>query len=183
MADSLREQLLKSGIVQQTRKSRPPRGKKGGKQGNKPRGNASHKSHADPVGEADLARAWAMRAHAESDERRRAKAQAEAEAKARKERLQRLRKVLQGKALNKPEAEQVRHFEYGGKIRRVYVDETQLQALNEGRLGVVQVKGSYVLVTHEVVVEVQAFAPESIALLVDPKARTDDDGVPDDLIW
>ena len=183
MADSLREQLLKSGIVQQTRKNRPPRAKQGGKQGGKRRGNATRKPGANPVGEADLARAWAMRAQAEAGEKRRAKEKAEAEARARKERLQRLRKVLDGKVLNKPEADKVRHFEYGGKIRRIYVDDAQLAALNEGRLGVVQLKGGYVLVTPEVALQVREFAPDHVALLIDPDAAADDDGVPDDLTW
>lgn len=131
----------------------------------------------------DLARAYAMRARAESSERKQAKAQAEAEARARKERLQRLRRILDGKALNKPEAEQVRHFEYGGKIRRVYVDDAQLEALNQGRLGVIQIKGSYVLVTRDVIDQVQGFASSHVALLVDPDAHDADDGVPDDLTW
>lgn len=179
MADSLREQLLKSGIVKTTRNDKPSRHKKGGR-----------KRHGDnaPVGatgdgEMDLAQAWAVRNRAETAERKRAKAEAEAEARARKERVQRLREVLQGKSLNKADAQQVRHFEYGGKIRRIYVDAAQLTALNEGRLGVVQVKGSHVLVTREVAEQVRAFAPGHVALLVDPDARNADDGVPDDLMW
>ncbi|HET7267097.1 MAG TPA: DUF2058 family protein [Oleiagrimonas sp.] len=182
MADSLRDQLLKSGIVQQTRKTRPPLDKKGGKKRGKRRGNAA-KPGASQVGEADLARAWSMRAQAEAGERRRTREKAEAEARARKERLQRLRKVLDGKALNKSDADRVRHFEYGGKIRRVYVDAAQLAALNQGSLGVVQLKGSYVLVAPEVIEEVKTFAANHVALLVDPTADADDDGVPDDLIW
>lgn len=179
MADSLRDQLLKSGIVKQNRKSKPPRRKKGGAH--------HHANKADPKAEAsgdmDLARAWAMRARVESSERKQAKARAEAEAKARKERLQRLRKTLDGKALNKADAEHVRHFEYGGKIRRVYVDDAQLKALNKGDLVVIQLKGSYVLVTPEVADEVQTFAPQHIALRVNPAADKADDDVPDDLTW
>lgn len=179
MADSLRDQLLKSGLVKQTRKNKPARRKQGGP------GHSKNKAttHAGHEGDMDLARAWAMRKRAESAERRRAKAEAEAEARARKERLQRLRQVLQGKALNKADAERVRHFEYGGKIRRVYVDDAQLKALNAGDLGVVQLKGSYVLVTRAVIDEVQAFAPGHVALRVDPDAGAADDGVPDDLTW
>lgn len=174
MADSLREQLLKSGIVKQTRKSKPPRRKDGQR---KPA--TAKKASAD----IDLARAYAMRARTEAEERKRARAEAEAEARARKERKRRLHETLQGKALNKPEAERVRHFEYGDKIRRVYVDDAQWVALNEGRLGVVQSSGRYVLVTREVAEQVQAFAPGQVALLVDPDARNADDGIPDDLVW
>ncbi|HET7662661.1 MAG TPA: DUF2058 family protein [Rhodanobacteraceae bacterium] len=174
MADSLREQLLKSGIVKQTRKN-----KQASRKGGQHKPAATRTSSA----EMDLAKAYAIRAKAESTERKRAKAEAEAEARARKERKLRLQQLLQGKALNKAEAERPRHFEYGGKIRRVYVDDAQWKALNDGRLGVVQSGGSYVLVSREIIDRVQAFAPDHVALLVDPEAVEADDGVPDDLVW
>lgn len=174
MADSLREQLLKSGIVKQTRKNKPAKHKGG-----------QHKPAAAQTNSADmeLARAYAIRAKAESSERKRAKAEAEAEARARKERKLRLQQLLQGKVLNKADAERARHFEYGGKIRRVYVDDAQWKALNNGQLGVVQSSGSYALVSREIIERVQAFAPDHVALLVDPDAGETDDGIPDDLVW
>ncbi|HET7299739.1 MAG TPA: DUF2058 family protein [Oleiagrimonas sp.] len=174
MADSLREQLLKSGIVKQTRKNKPA-SHKGGQHK-----RATAKTNS---AEMDLARAYAIRAKAESSERKRAKAEAEAEARARKERKQRLQQTLQGKALNKADAERVRHFEYAGKIRRVYVDDAQWKALNDGQLGVVQSSGSYVLVSLEVIEKVRAFAPDHVALLVDAETSEADDGIPDDLVW
>ncbi len=179
MAESLREQLLKSGIVKQTRKNAPPR-RKNGRHG-KPHKPAS--SAPADQGEMNLAHAWALRGKAENEERRQAQARAEAEARERKERKRKLRRALEGKALNKPEAERVRHFEYGGKIRRVYVDDAQWKALNAGQLGVVQSSGSYVLVAREVAEQVQTFAPGHVALLLDPGADTADDGIPDDLTW
>ncbi len=179
MSESLRDQLLKSGLVKQTRKPKPSQGKKGGK----PRRGGRHGGKADQPGEVDLARAYAMRAKAEAHERRQAKAEAEAEARERKERKRRLQKLLDGNRLNKPDAEHARHFEYGGKIRRVYVDEAQLDQLNAGKLGVVQLSGSYLLVAPDIVRQVREFAPDHVALMVDPEAPPPDDGVPDDLVW
>lgn len=176
MADSLRDQLLKSGIAKLPPKGKPASRKKG-------RAKPSRGKAGADDGEMDLGQAWAMRARAESSERKRARAEAETKARERKERLQRLRKVLDGKALNKPGAEHARHFEYGGKIRRVYVDDAQLKALNAGQLGVVQLKGSHVVVERAVAEQVRAFAPGHIALLVDSEAPVADDGVPDDLTW
>lgn len=180
MAESLREQLLKSGIVKQTRKSAPPR-RKNDRRGKPPHQRAS--SESSDRGEMNLAHAWALRGKAENEERRQAQARAEAEARERKERKRKLRQALAGKALNQPEAERARHFEYSGKIRRVYVDDAQWKALNAGQLGVVQSSGSYVLVTREVAEQVQAFAPGHVALLLDPGTDTADDGIPDDLTW
>ena len=50
------------------------------------------------------------------------------------------RRTVADKSLNAgiDEADHVRHFEYGGKIKRVHVTAAQLKALNAGELGVVQ---------------------------------------------
>ena len=92
--------------------------------------------------------------------------------------------LLKGKALNLPDADQVRHFPYGEKIRRVYVYTAQLAALNAGELGVVQQGGRYLVVDKAVIDELRGIAPEFIALMVDPNAADEsDDGVPVDLMW
>ena len=84
----------------------------------------------------------------------------------------------------------VRHFEYGGKIKRIYVTADQLQALNAGELGVAQLNGRYLLVTAAVLAEAEAVFAPSVALRVDPDAPAGDDPyadpkyqVPDDLVW
>jgi uncharacterized protein YaiL (DUF2058 family) len=85
---------------------------------------------------------------------------------------------------------QVRHFEYNGKIRRVYVTPEQLKALNLGELGLVQMDGRYVIVTAVIANEVKSLLPSLIAVLIDPDAPAGDDPysdpqfvVPDDLMW
>jgi uncharacterized protein YaiL (DUF2058 family) len=85
--------------------------------------------------------------------------------------------------LNKADTDLVRNFEYGGKIRRVHVDAAQLAALNAGELGVVQQAGRYLLVTRAIAEQVRAIDAHLLALLVDPNATGEDDGVPDDLVW
>ncbi|MDY0022040.1 DUF2058 family protein, partial [Arenimonas caeni] len=98
--------------------------------------------------------------------------------------------LLKDKALNAAEAEHARHFEYGGKIRRVYVTPDQLKALNAGELAVVQLDGRYLLVTAALADEVAALLPSLVALKVDPDAPAGDDPyadpqyqIPDDLVW
>ena len=100
-----------------------------------------------------------------------------------KERKRKLQALLEGKALNKADADQPRNFEYAGKIRRVYVTAGQLPQLNRGELGVVMHGGRALVVARDVALQVQAIAPEVVALLVDPSAPGADDGVPDDLMW
>lgn len=191
MAESLRDQLLKSGIVKQVREekrqSQPPPGKqayKGGKPANK-----SDKPHGQPAkkprdGEIDLAKAYAIRKQTEAGERREAEQAAAEQARLKRERKQKIQQLLQGQALNKADAEHPRHFEYGGKIRRVYVDEAQLAALNKGELGVVQQGGHYLVVTRAIAEQVREIDSHQLVLLVDPGAGgVGEDGVPDDLMW
>ncbi|MDE2307316.1 MAG: DUF2058 family protein [Xanthomonadaceae bacterium] len=192
MADSLRDQLLKSGIVKQVQQNRvrevkpapPPPGKPAPK-GGKPHApsHAPRPPRREPEG-IDLARAYAIRAQAEASERKRTEQEAAEQARLRRERKQQIQQLLRDNTLNKAEADQPRNFEYGGKIRRVYVDAGQLAALNAGELGVVQQGGRYLLVSREVAEKVRAIDAQQLALLVEPGAGgVDADGVPDDLMW
>lgn len=182
MADSLRDQLLKSGIVKQVRdEKRPAPSQSRGKGG---RGNAGKPKPARDAAEIDLARAYAMRARDEAAERKRAEQEAAERARVKRERKARVQKLLEGRSLNKTEADQARHFEYGGKIRRVYVDAAQLAALNAGELGVIQQAGRYLLVTREVAEQIREIDEGVVALLPQPgESAIADDGVPDDLVW
>jgi uncharacterized protein YaiL (DUF2058 family) len=194
MADSLRDQLLKSGIVKQVQQERvreprrpPPSGKPsarpGGGNGAKPsKGAASGTRSREEI---DLAKAYAIRAQTEVRERKLAEQAAAEQARLRRERKLQVQQLLDGKALNKADADQVRNFEYGGKIRRVHVDAAQLVALNAGELGVVQLAGRYLLVSRQIAEQVRAIDPQPVALLVEPgsAAAVADDGVPDDLMW
>ncbi|SEN34117.1 Uncharacterized conserved protein YaiL, DUF2058 family [Luteibacter sp. UNCMF331Sha3.1] len=223
MAESLRDQLLKSGLVKDVREEKrnpsPPRQGQNGsasgqpyagnrpKQGGKPQGGrpgqggrpdrggrppqhgskpgkSAQGSQPRKDGEIDLAKAYAIRAQTDASERRKAEAEAAEAARLRKERKRKVEELLKGKALNLAEADQVRHFPYGDKIRRVHVDTAQLAALNAGELGVVQQGGRYLVVDKSVIDALRDIAPEFIALMVDPNATSEsDDGVPDDLMW
>jgi uncharacterized protein YaiL (DUF2058 family) len=138
----------------------------------------------------DLGKAWALRANQEKQERIETERLKQEEARLRREAKAKLETLLQDKALNDAAAEIARHFEYGGKIKRIYVNEAQLKALNAGELGVVQLNGRYLLVDAVVLAETeQVFAP-AVALKVDPSAPAEDDPyadpryqVPDDLVW
>jgi uncharacterized protein YaiL (DUF2058 family) len=186
MAESLRDQLLKSGIAQQMREE-----KRNEQRDGKRKSAGARLPPARPTGQAtprdaddiDLAEAYAIRAQTEAAERRRAEQQAAEQARLKRERRAKLQALLEGRMLNLADAEHVRHFEYGGKIRRVHVDAAQLAALNAGELGVVQHNGRYLMVTREVAEQARAIDAHALALLIDPTANADDDGIPDDLLW
>ncbi len=138
----------------------------------------------------DLAKAYAIRAQREKDERIEAERLKQEEARQRREAKAKLAEFLVGKSLNAAEADHVRHFEYGGKIKRIHVTAEQLKAINAGALGVVQQEGRYLLVDADTVAQAEAIFAAAVALKVDPNAPATDDPysdpqyqVPDDLVW
>ncbi len=188
MADSLRDQLLKSGLVQKIKSEniksdvkleRPLRVQQA-KPAQNPQRPPSPKAPARP--EFDLASAYAQRAQQEKQERERAQREAERLAREKKERKQKLAALLDGKSLNQADADVPRHFPHGNKIRRVYCTQEQLGQLNRGELAVVQLAGRYLLVEREIAAQAQAIQAESLVLLCDPNAPAEDD-VPADLVW
>jgi len=207
MTDSLRDQLLGLGFKPAPKPERKPERRpdprreahkpagKGGAhpkpgQGGKPRPSQGAGKPRRSQEDIDLAKAYAIRAQREKDERIEAERVKQEEARVRREAKAKLETFLKDKALNDAEADIARHFPYGGKIKRIYVNAEQLKALNGGELGVVQQNGRYLLVTAAVLAEAEALFAPAIALKVDPDAPAGDDPyadpqyqVPDDLVW
>ncbi|MCB1560804.1 MAG: DUF2058 family protein [Xanthomonadales bacterium] len=185
MTDSIRDQLKKLGFKAsptppKPSKSKPQHGRSAGKTGEP---NAKG-------GEMDLAKAYAIRAQKEKQDRIDAEREKQEQARIRREARQKLEKLLEDRTLNDDKAEIARHFEYGGKIRRVYVTTAQLADLNAAKLGVVQIRGRYLLVDAATLAEAETIFSDAIALKVDPDAPVADDPyadpqyqVPDDLVW
>lgn len=176
---------------QQVRNQKPGAGNRP-QQARPPRVNPAHAQRklARSREDIDLAKAYAIRAQREKDERIEAERLKQEEARQRREAKARLAELLAGKGLNTSDAEHVRHFEYGGKIKRVHVTAEQLKALNAGKLGVIQLDGRYMLVDAETLAMAEATFAPAVALKVDPNATAGDDPyadpqyqVPDDLIW
>lgn len=208
MSDSLRDQLLGLGFKPPPKPERKPdpqarkpapagaHGKPAHKPQQKSLQKPPHKPQAAPGTQRrsrediDLAKAYALRAQREKDERIEAERRRQEEARQRREAKAKLAVLLEGKALNVADADIARHFPYGGKIKRIYVTQPQLRALNAGELGVVQLDGRYVLVAADVLAQAEAVFAPAIALKVDPAAPAGDDPyadpqyqVPDDLVW
>ena len=211
MTDSLRDQLLGLGFKPAPEPARDPAREAARKPAQKPGARPAHapgRGRRTPGGppagrpakgrgqgagrreEIDLAKAYAIRAQREKDERIAAERDRQEAARQRREARARLATLLEGKALNVPDADIARHFEYGGKIKRVHVTAAQLKALNAGELGVVQQDGRYLLVTAEVLAQAEAAFAPAVALKVDPASPAGTDAyadpryqVPDDLVW
>lgn len=219
MSNSLKDQLMGLGFKPAPAAPKPPRpsppqgAAKGGNSGAgrqaKDAGKAGKHRHiatgkgADTLRtreEMDLAKAYALRNEHEKRERERIEREKQELARQRREAKQKLESFLATQTtLNATDTDQVRHFEYGGKIKRIHVTAEQLAALNRGELGVLQVNGRYLLVTAAVLSQAKAIFSDAVALEVDPNAPQPEvapqagdaaDGyddpkyrIPDDLIW
>lgn len=191
---SLQDALLKTGLAEERQKP----GKKGAgssarrsKQG--PRDQQRGKKTGKPPGSnrpqpSDLERAWRARRKAEKDEVERVKQARVADQEARRKRNLELDGLVEGKALNVDEAELPRYFEHLGRIRRVMCTREQRDAINSGELGIVNLRGRYLIVEPDVLERYKSLAADLVPDLsgAEPDAREDEGDyppVPDDLTW
>ncbi|MCB1589248.1 MAG: DUF2058 family protein [Xanthomonadales bacterium] len=177
MVSSLKDALLQAGLkpapkAEPTRSERPRPGGGKARLHGRQRPPGKPKASSTPADLTDeqvsLAAAYKARARAEQREQAESKRQREAAAAAKRARQAAAEKLLDGRSLNVADAEDSRYFEYSRKIRRVYVTPEQNQALTEGRLGIVQMRGRFHVVDAEVAKAIEAAAPEYFALLLDP---------------
>ena len=193
MSDSLKDQLLGLGF-----KSAPKTDPKPAttRSGHNKRISHDRKPHRPQTNtpemqqEIDLAKAFALRKQQEMREREKAEREKQAAALHKKQAKETVARLLDGQILNSADADIARHFSYGGKIKRIYVDVAQLELLNNGQLGVVQFNGRYCLVSKDIALAVRDALPSLLALYCDGNELALPEGyddarfqVPDDLIW
>ena len=172
MTDSLRDQLMKLGFAPKKPEPPKPRHAPGRPQGQgKPQGKPSPqapKRDTRSQEEIDLAKAYALRAKAEREEAEALKREAERKAQEKRERKIKMAALLEGKAQNVADAEHPRHFEHGGKIKRVYCTEAQVAAINAGDLGIVMQDGHFRIVARDIALAVGELEPRCLVLLLAP---------------
>ncbi|MEM7054981.1 MAG: DUF2058 family protein, partial [Pseudomonadota bacterium] len=125
---------------------------------------------------------------AEKAEKERVKQARIADQEARRQRNLKLDKVVEGKALNREDAEIPRYFEHLGRIRRVLCTQEQRDAINQGELGLVNLRGRYLIVELAVLAEYRAVAEDLVPDLTgaEPQDESESDDyppVPDDITW
>lgn len=181
---SLQDQLLKAGLVnkQQLRQAKSKKHKARKGKGKK----------AAAQGEPSLAAAYAARAKEEKVQRDRELNQRREEARRRRELKARLRQIILASSQNDKAADVPRHFQFGGKIRRIYTTKPQQSAINSGRLGIAYHAGRYHVVDAATIARIGELDEGAVAYFAssdggdsDAADGYDDDRfkVPDDLIW
>jgi uncharacterized protein YaiL (DUF2058 family) len=173
MTDSLRDQLMKLGFAPKKPEPQKPRPQpaaaaKRGHERPLPGKPAGERALPRSQGEMDLAQAYALRAKAERDEAEQARRDAERKAQEKRERKLKMASLLDGQALNLADAEQPRHFEHQGKIKRVYCSPAQIDEINAGDLGIVMQDGHFRIVRREIALQVRELEPRCLVLLLEP---------------
>lgn len=178
MTDSLRDQLMKLGFAPKPAAPRPPKGKPPAATNGQARHTPQRPAGKPPrtSEEFDLAKAYALRAKAERDEAEAVRREAERKAQEKRERKVKMAALLDGQALNVADAEHPRHFEHGGKIKRVYGTEAQIAAINAGELGIVMQDGHFRIVRREIALAVRDLEPRCLVVLLEPGEYDADPG-------
>ena len=137
-----------------------------------------------------LEQAYRARQQLERKEVEQTKQRQQREQEARRQRNLKLDEIVKDKALNSKEADVRRYFEYGGRIRHLYVTQKQLEALAANELGIVVLRGRYLIVEPSVRDEFKAVAGDLVPDLSKDTKASDEaaveatgDDVPDDLRW
>lgn len=180
MTNSLRDQLMKAGLVSKTAKQ-PSK-----KRGNKQQQRKARKQQGDQR-QAELA---ALDAHKKERDRV-LNEQREKQRKAR-EQAEWVRQLIQSHAVAKTPAtddDTAFHFTLDGKIHHLYVGAKQRGQLSQRQLGIVSFDGQYHFMPRQIIQRLQDKVPRRCWLAEADSSQVDTDDpyaefqVPDDLMW
>ncbi|RFA30878.1 hypothetical protein CAI21_02535 [Alkalilimnicola ehrlichii] len=184
MSNSLRDQLLKQGLVSKDQVQKAEADKrKHRKQAKKKQPQA-----AQQMTEAERTRKLAAKRQAEKiarDRQLNLKREQERQAQARKAQL---KELIESNQVAREPGEVSYNFTHGKRIKRLYLSANQHKQLVAGKLAITCFKGTYYLVAPEVAERLRK-ADESLFLHRNPPpSEADDDPyadypVPDDLMW
>lgn len=179
MSLSLRDQLLKAGLVNQ----------KQAKQVGKEKQKQQRLVHKGQIEADDTQARLAAEAHAEKvkrDQELNRQQQEKAEAKAR---TAQVKQLIETSRLPKLTTEDYYNFVDDKKVKRIAVNALMRTKLSNGALAVVAFGGGYEVIPREAAVKIQERDPSRVLLLNTHVEEADEDDpyaaykIPDDLMW
>ncbi|WP_089727674.1 DUF2058 domain-containing protein [Candidatus Thiosymbion oneisti] len=178
MGNSLQDQLLKAGLVdeQQVKQVRSSKRKQGKQDGGKAKAEAEGRRRAQ--------QAAAEKARRDSELNRQRQEEARRKAEANE-----LRQLIHTNRIPRGEGDIAYSFLDGGNIKRIYVTADQRSKLAQGNLAIVRQDTGFELVSPAIAERVRARDQRLVVLLNTPGDDGDaDDGyadykIPDDLMW
>ena len=178
MSSSLKDQLLKTGLVDSSR----------AKQAKKPQpgGSIQQRRKAVPVVNENRAKAQQAQGQAAERDRQlnlRRKEEADKKADAAK-----FRQVVETNRLARADGDVAYNFQHHNKIRKIHVTEAMRKQIVAGSLAIVKLGGQYEVVPADILQKLPASRAASVVSLNEPHSTDSRDSeadhpVPDDLMW
>ncbi|HEX6994569.1 MAG TPA: DUF2058 domain-containing protein [Gammaproteobacteria bacterium] len=179
MSSSLRDQLLKAGLVteKQVREAE--------KAARRTEPRKPKRAAAAPAPSA------AERARAEKAERDRELNRRKAEKAEAKARAAQIRQIVEQHRVPPSDDGDPFHFQDGGRIKRIYVTDEQRRKIVDGSLAIARYGKSFALVPPAIAEKIRERDPEAVVNLATATSAASDDvddaykgfEVPDDLMW
>lgn len=179
MGLSLRDQLLKAGLVNE----------KQAKQAGKQKQKQERLERKGQVEKDDTARQAALQAQAEKTERDRELNRQQQEKQDQKARAAQIKQLIETSRLPKLDTDDYYNFVDGKKVKRISVNAMLRDKLSRGSLAIVRHGGGYEMIPREAALRIQERDAQRILLLNTPTEAPDEDDpyaayqVPDDLMW
>ncbi|MFP6798933.1 MAG: DUF2058 domain-containing protein [Pseudomonas sp.] len=179
MALSLRDQLLKAGLVNEKQ------AKQAGKQQQKQQ-RLVHKGQVEKDESQKLAAQQAMAEKAARDQELNRQQQEKIEQKAR---AAQIKQLIEASRLPKLSTEDYYNFVDDKKVKRLSVNALMRNKLSSGSLAIVRHGGGYEVIPREAALKIQERDAQRVVLLNTPTEAPDADDpyaayqVPDDLMW
>ncbi|MDF0729994.1 DUF2058 domain-containing protein [Pseudomonas entomophila] len=179
MSLSLRDQLLKAGLVNQKQVSQANKAEKKQKR-------LEHKGQVEVDDSQQRLAKDAMADKAKKDQELNRQVQEKAEQKAR---AAQVKQLIEATRLPKLNSEDYYNFVDDKKVKRIAVNALMRSKLSSGSLAIVAHGGGYEVIPREAAVKIQERDPKRILLLNTQVEEPDEDDpyaaykIPDDLMW
>jgi len=179
MSLSLRDQLLKAGLVNEKQAKQADRQKK-------KQNRLVHKGQAEADNSNQEAAAKAIAEKAKRDQELNQQQQEKADKKAR---AAQIKQLIESSRLPKLDSDDYYNFVDQKKVKRIAVNELVRNKLSSGSLAIVTHAGGYEIIPRDAAVKIEERDPRRIVLLNEASETPDADDpyaayqVPDDLMW
>lgn len=200
MGNSLRDELLKAGLVSETKAEKPRRRKQGNSRAARNNGDATKQasvadgrhardtaSSSTPEGGAPARARHVLR----ENQRRTARfvrdptlgGESLAES-ARKAQRRKIQALIESERLNQAQAEIPYHFIKGKRVKRIYVTAEQRAELGSGAIVIAALDADHHLLRVEAADALLALAPQTVVCRsAEVSADSEEHPVPDDITW
>ncbi|HIQ14631.1 MAG TPA: DUF2058 family protein [Leucothrix sp.] len=167
MATSLQDQLLQAGIVTEEQVQNVENEKKSQRQKRfKAKKKQTQKKTSQTKPQSDLEKFYKQRTALEKKERKESREAKLAEKKLKKERHEKVCKLIHECKSEIPEGDIRFNFAIGNNIKYIFINETQQEKLSNGELAITFLKGKKVLIPAATAADINIVDPNKIVILL-----------------